>query len=967
MKTPKQLRSDIQTLTTHLSQVQAGLHGRANIKGARIGKECKRTAEALAALLKSQQVPDTYKVAVVGRFKAGKSFFVNELLGLRLSSEGTLPETAAVTTFRYGSEVRANIRFLRSQTWQELKELNAQDDRHVDAQRVRNWFDFSKLKKTKDKDGVPLPPAPLPDLAALERRFVTDRGEVVTLKLPAGATKKATIEFQRMLKEYTSSGSPLHCLVDSIDLQAPSDILAQGVELIDTPGLGDTERFRVTLTEQTVAGVDAVLFLTKSGAAYDQSEKEFLLSLLRKGTVRQLIVVITQFDETYAKVIKEAADDEEEPSPIAHCIARERLRIEAAIADTLKDLAQDESLQRYQEQLGDVPIVFTSARLHRDANESRSLPFQMHPQDPGGVRDLHKSLLTLLGTESRLAQTAENLVLGARTILLDLQAVMHARLKAVNNTPNKEVAEQKLATFRQEFGQAGQRFTGAVELQIQLLDNRLTEQSRRDTTMLEFIGVLAEQPLRDFESNDMGRHWRTRRSGYWGYMTGLQGQVANQVFPKVQQMLTEHTTLFGQFAAQFEVQLAKLAKESDRITAELDLGAGVPLDVTGRLQTSLKRTFERAQEKMVAEELKVLQLLENFVNDEVSDQITAYRRAVADIWDRGTVDRQNVAVKGFYRDVRGMLRKALLDYLSDSKQAFDQFLLDEGKSAPRDALDDVQLLLEQTADHILAATTEHLAEMAGSAQALIGQIDAEVMQVLDLTQSLALIASEKIAPALPAQSVEPTVELMATEPAPGCSTDSKVTPSVATQLVSGPDWSQQVRTQATVMVSRMQLIENATGWPFDRLFEPRFLQGALRLSLVDPYLHTANQLRNFNEFLVHMAECARPKEMEVVTTMALAEDFERQRQVFAAATRDMFDQFGVALTVRFDTGLHDRWLVTDHGVLFKLGRGLYVYKTAMGLAAHRPALRRVRATENDIFVLPGHVLATTDQFQKACT
>ncbi|MFZ2393696.1 hypothetical protein [Rhodoferax sp.] len=76
MKTPKQLRSDIQTLTTHLSQVQAGLLGRSNIKGARIGKECKRTAEALGALLKSQQVPDTYKVAVVGRFKAGKSFFV---------------------------------------------------------------------------------------------------------------------------------------------------------------------------------------------------------------------------------------------------------------------------------------------------------------------------------------------------------------------------------------------------------------------------------------------------------------------------------------------------------------------------------------------------------------------------------------------------------------------------------------------------------------------------------------------------------------------------------------------------------------------------------------------------------------------------------------------------------------------------------------------------------------------------
>ncbi|MFM2073802.1 MAG: hypothetical protein RJB34_107 [Pseudomonadota bacterium] len=959
MKTPKQLRNDIQTLTTHLSQVQIGLNGRGNIKGARIGKECKRTAEAIGALLKSQQVPGTYKVAVVGRFKAGKSFFVNELLGIRLSSEGTLPETAAVTTFRHGTSVQARVRFLRKQTWYELKQVFEQDERNVDAQRVRSWFDFSKPKTPKDKDGVPLSAIPQPNLAALEREFLNEEGKVVTLDLPAGANKKSTKEFQRLLKEYTSSSSPLHCLVDSIELQAPSEILAEGVELIDTPGLGDTERFRVTLTEQTVAGVDAVLFLTKSGAAYDQSEKDFLLSLLRKGTVRQLIVVITQFDETYAKILKEAADDDEEPTPIAACIERERLRIEAAIADTLKDLAQDASLQHYQELLGEVPIVFTSARLHRDANENANLPFRMYPQDPGGVRDLHQRLLTLLSTESRLAQTADNLVRGARTILLDLQSVMQARLNALNNTPNKEVAEQKLATFRQEFGQASQRFAGAVEQQVQLLSHRLSEQSRQDVTLLEFIGVLAEQPLRDFESNDMGRHWRTRRSGYWGFMSGLQAQVANQVFPKVQQLLTEHTGLFGLYAAQFEAQLTKLAKESDRITAQLDMGAGVPLDVTGRLQTALKRTFERAKEKMAAEELKVLQLLEDFVNDEVSDQISAARQAVTDIWDRGTVDRQNVAVKNFYRQVGAMLRKALLDYLRDSKQAFDKFLLAEATSAPRDALDDVQLLLEQTADHILAATTEHLAEMAESVQTVIAQIDAEVVETLNLTQGLELFPEEAVKPiaVVASQPIVATAAYVAKAvDTPKRGDENNTTTSLVLPAYSEDDWSVKVRAQATVMISRLQLVENTSGWPLERLFEPRFLRGALRMSLVDPYLNTFNQLRNFHEFLVHVGANAYPKEMEVVTTQAPADSIDRQTQAFTEATRDMFDQFGVALTIRFDTGLHDRWLVTDHGVLFKLGRGLYVYKTAMGLAAHRPALRRVRATENDVFVVPGHTL-----------
>ena len=53
---------------------------------------------------------------------------------------------------------------------------------------------------------------------------------------------------------------------------------------------------------------------------------------------------------------------------------------------------------------------------------------------------------------------------------------------------------------------------------------------------------------------------------------------------------------------------------------------------------------------------------------------------------------------------------------------------------------------------------------------------------------------------------------------------------------------------------------------------------------------------------------------------------------------------------------HDRCLVLDHGVLFKLGRGLDIYKPAMGLAAHRSANRKVRETEIDIFALPAHPL-----------
>ena len=127
MKTPKQVRDDIRTLTVHLTQVREALVKRSSTSIAQIGKECRRTADELGELLKTQELPEAYKVAVVGRFKTGKSSFVNELLGARLASEDTNPETAAITSFRYGTEVKATVRFVPQQEWVKLQVLHAED------------------------------------------------------------------------------------------------------------------------------------------------------------------------------------------------------------------------------------------------------------------------------------------------------------------------------------------------------------------------------------------------------------------------------------------------------------------------------------------------------------------------------------------------------------------------------------------------------------------------------------------------------------------------------------------------------------------------------------------------------------------------------------------------------------------------------------------------------------------------
>jgi hypothetical protein len=175
------------------------------------------------------------------------------------------------------------------------------------------------------------------------------------------------------------------------------------------------------------------------------------------------------------------------------------------------------------------------------------------------------------------------------------------------------------------------------------------------------------------------------------------------------------------------------------------------------------------------------------------------------------------------------------------------------------------------------------------------------------------------------------------------------------------DWAEHLPGQATHLVRRVLLRDGETGWPYERVFPNEYLVGAQRVKLVDTYLAKWHQLRNLKEFLLHLAEAAHPKEMEIVTAYASLELVEQQDRELEGVSRDLFRDYGVALTLRRETGEHARQLLLDHGVLFCLDRGLDIYKPAVGLAAHRPASRKVRKTPIDVFCWPDHPLVTAAQ------
>lgn len=59
------------------------------------------------------------RIAVLGRFKAGKSSFLNHLFGRKLLPVGVVPVTAVVTEVAYGPEEEATVQFLDG-SWEEI-------------------------------------------------------------------------------------------------------------------------------------------------------------------------------------------------------------------------------------------------------------------------------------------------------------------------------------------------------------------------------------------------------------------------------------------------------------------------------------------------------------------------------------------------------------------------------------------------------------------------------------------------------------------------------------------------------------------------------------------------------------------------------------------------------------------------------------------------------------------------------
>lgn len=294
--------------------------------------------------------PDRVRIALVGTTGAGKSTFLNAVLGQEILPVGVMhPCTAFVTGVSYSPEKNYNItvQFCTSQEWQSdveslivaLQPGESDDDgegrteskRLIEAtkKRVRAVYGFDG-----DFDPEDILDAKLP--SSVREIFAKGSSETRRFSEP-----KEMLSYLRKLIHGENSLWPL---VKEVDITGPYDCLAGGLEVVDLPGLNDPNEARVEVTREFLRTSPFVwvIFSMVRGLTEDihrtLQEEKLLRTLVLSGTYNTLSLIGTKADEIDANMASQLGLPED--CDLIDLIRAYRLQTVDAVRDQLEQMVR---------------------------------------------------------------------------------------------------------------------------------------------------------------------------------------------------------------------------------------------------------------------------------------------------------------------------------------------------------------------------------------------------------------------------------------------------------------------------------------------------------------------------------------------------------------------------------------------------------------------------------------------------
>ncbi len=865
----------------------------------------------LSDALEQAKIPERYRVAVVGRFKVGKSSFVNKLADQRLAGVDTNPETAAISVFRYDTQAHAEVELISKEEWEGLAADHAEDPKSPDAKRYDRFTSFNERPPKKDKDGRAIAGVKY-DLASLAKEWLVPGGKTHAVGAQDWDSKIGKKKFLAEIKKFTTSQEPLHYLVNKLTIYAPIPILRDQIELIDTPGLDDTEKFRVLLTEDLVKDVDAILFLTVSGASYGQGDKEFIIRQLRRKQIKHLQLIVTKCDETYENAIRDANDNDETPPTYPEFCLRESNRVRSEAKATLDELLQsnqlsDEEGYYFIEQLDNVPVQLISTKYHDDGDLGK-----------GGIDGVREGLYKILSSSQRFEQSRTVLKERLEMVLGRLRRSYSERLNTLEREFDPAKVREEIESIRTSLSKNLDTFGERSGEALGLLSRDQEAYFATLPVYLDLITMHAKEVLTDLEKADLLKHWRSRRSGSWGYLTDLQAKIADRVFPKVEAILNVFRSHLDTFMEQAAEQLKRLQDEMGKIESEHHLAGLEPVDLAASqapMFDSLRKDFQAVVE---ASRDGIINNLDEFVSTEVQDRLDNARESVTNVWGTGTTIRQGGEVSSFYNNVRSLLAKALHGHLDARIHEFALAIHKTAESvAPR---------IREASEGVLRQRLEAIeSSLQVAAEGQKEQVEAYLGEMLGLVVNFAAepSADTKILKFLDASTGQ----------------TEQVVPTIESKLRT-MELSEQ----------HYEISEGATGYTYERILRP-YIDTAIKIDVEDPFVRLPHQVDNFTRFCALAVRLGKVVKINLTTGVQPGESTDEVDSRLETLRRDLHSR-NIEFSWSRNPNLHDREIRLDNGWVVKIGRGLDFYnrpESWVSVEAADFSMRRCRQTKVDIF------------------
>ncbi len=230
------------------------------------------------------------KIVVTGRMKSGKSMMADVLFfgGEGVLNSDATPATANITYIRCTDELHnkegARVSFLKTADVKEMENYVAKQSEDGRSDNVNAFADNERYQASQERLAkINADPSKRDSLLGKEKWISLDE-----------------------VKRYSDTGGEFSDFTDYIEVFI-NDSRLKGLEIVDTPGLGDPVVSRGQKARDESRTADIVFYLSRASLFMDMEDSDEF-ARLKKAGCKNMVLIMSQFDEVCEPEEEEIVD-----------------------------------------------------------------------------------------------------------------------------------------------------------------------------------------------------------------------------------------------------------------------------------------------------------------------------------------------------------------------------------------------------------------------------------------------------------------------------------------------------------------------------------------------------------------------------------------------------------------------------------------------------------------------------------